>query len=678
MKRYTLAFVLLLCIAFQASAVESIRKAKREINVYHYTSAITILKEIIAENDPKTVNEATFLLAECYRKKNDFIRAADWYGKVIQQETPDPLSYLYYGMMLRSTGEYQHAKDIFMKYNHEVPADPRGKKYAAYCDTVMVWQKRENKFEAKNAAALNTSTAEFGPVFVGNRICFTSDRFLTQGKQEVYGWTGNNYLKIFYADIKNSGDLLSDFSAPVPESAEINSAYHNGPATFDGSASVIYFNRTFKGKGKLDANNIREDLLQIFYSVKANNQWSKPKPFPYNSPDYSVGHPALTADGNTLYFVSNMPGGIGGTDIYMCHKENDKWSKPVNLGPKINTEGNEMFPEITDDGILYFASDGLPGYGGLDVYISKKVKGEWSSPENIGAAINSSFDDFALAPYKSGKSGLFCSNRPGGAGDDDIFIYREVPPAPVIPPQYFVSGCVKDKVSNQPVPGATVFLLNEKEGKVLVVKAGANGCFKTPVILGISYKAKAMQPGYIADCESFQFDAKEVKTDLSLPRDLMLDKLAVNRKFVLENIYYDFDKWNIRPDAEPSLNSLVKIMTENNITVELGSHTDCRGTAVYNQKLSQRRAESAVQYIITHGINPSRITAKGYGESEPVNKCVDGVKCTEEQHQANRRTEFKVVSFDLKPQEVFNADSYKEGEMLEVKALPTDFFKENK
>jgi outer membrane protein OmpA-like peptidoglycan-associated protein len=373
-----------------------------------------------------------------------------------------------------------------------------------------------------------------------------------------------------------------------------------------------------------------------------------------------------------------MPGGFGGTDIYVSYLAKGKWSKPQNLGPKINTFGNEMFPCITPGGDLYFASDGLPGFGSLDIFVTKKVNGEWIMPVNMGKDINSSYDDFALTFYKSTGSGLFCSNRPGGKGEDDIYLFKEIPPAPVVIPHYYVSGCVKDKNTREPVPGATIFLLNEKEGKVQILKTGNNGCFKTEITKGINYLAKAMQPGYVADCESFKFDESEEKTDLSIPRDLLLDKLAVNRKFKLENIYYDFDKWNIRPDAEPALDSLIKIMKVNNITVELGSHTDCRGSDEYNQKLSQRRAESAVQYIVSHGINPSRITAKGYGKSEPVNKYLDCSKCTEIQHQENRRTEIKVVSFEGKPEETFDQSKYSEGESFNISAFPEKFFRECK
>jgi peptidoglycan-associated lipoprotein len=677
MKKINPLLVISLCAIFLLSCGSgTIKKAQRKISLYDYSSAIDILKKTADQNDPKTVKKASLLLAECYMKQNNTEQARLWYGKTVQLGSPDAQTCFSYATVLRSTGDYELAKKFYLKFDSLSPKDPRGKILAGYCDTAKVWQKKDPVYQVKNCEGLNSPVSEFGTVFSGNNVCFTSDRALPGGKKDIYGWTGNNYLKIYYADLKNPSDLFQEFNVPYLEKDKLNTEYHNGPATFDGTNSEIFFTRTFRMKKPAEPIDVKEDLLKIFYSKKEGNAWSKPEPFEYNSENYSVGHPSLTADGKTMYFVSDMPGGIGETDIYVTSLDPDgKWSKPVNLGSKINTFGNEMFPNISQDGALYFASDGLPGFGSLDIFVSKKVNGEWTTPVNLGKNINSSYDDFSVAPYKTDSTGLFCSNRPGGKGLDDIYSFRPVPP---VIPHYFVRGCVKDKVSHEPIPGAKVFLLNQKEGKVLVIDADNTGCFRAEISLGYEYLAKGMKPGYIADCEQFKFGTEEKMTDLSMPRELLLDKLAVNRIFKLDNIYYDFDKWNIRPDAEPSLNALIKIMKENNITVELGSHTDCRGSDQYNQKLSQRRAESAVNYIVQHGINASRITAKGYGESKPVNKCVNGVKCTEAQHQDNRRTEFKIISSEVQPAETFDHGKYKGGETIEVKSLPDDFFKECK
>ncbi len=487
---------------------------------------------------------------------------------------------------------------------------------------------------------------------------------------------------MFCAEPFSPDDYYSDFKAPTFAPGLFNKGYHDGPATLNKDFTEIFLNRTYEHKdnGKKDNKKIKTHLLKIFYAKRENGKWGKLKPFFLNSDEFSVGHPALSPDGKTLYFVSDMKGGLGGTDIYFCTRDGGKWSKPKNLGPVVNTFGNEMFPFVADNGDLYFASDGHPGFGGLDIFVSRMVNGKWTTPKNLGLPINSSYDDFGYVEYKNTGKGLFCSNRPGGKGADDIYCFKRIPveqpklPVVMTPPPT-VSGCVKDKTTREPVPGATVFLLDNETGKVLIIKANSNGCFKTPVKKGTQYLVKAMQNGYIADCLPFSFDATRTQTDLSIPRDLLLDKLAVNRKFKLENIYYDFDKWNIRKDAEPSLNNLVMIMKENAITVELGSHTDSRGTDDYNNRLSQRRAESAVQYIVSAGIDPSRITAHGYGKTQLVNKCKTGVPCTEEEHQANRRTEFKVLSsYEDKTNTTFNPEKFREGEVIDTRFLPDGFF----
>jgi outer membrane protein OmpA-like peptidoglycan-associated protein len=365
-----------------------------------------------------------------------------------------------------------------------------------------------------------------------------------------------------------------------------------------------------------------------------------------------------------------MPGGEGKTDIWMCVRDADGWSQPVNLGPTVNTKENEMFPSVCDDGTLYFSSEGLAGYGALDIFKTTNRGGNWTTPVNLHAPINSSYDDFAIAFAPGDKNGFFSSNRPGGVGNDDIYSFQDKPPLPT-----YISGLVKDKSNMQPISGATVFLYNPKTGKVKVLKTGADGMYKAIVENPADYVVKAMMPNFIADCSPFKPDAMKPGSTLTAPRDLQLDKLVVNKTFRIDNIYYDFDKSNIREDAKPELDKLVNIMKENPIDVELGSHTDSRGSFEYNDKLSQKRAESVVDYIISAGIDKSRITAKGYGEHQLINKCADGVECTPEEHQANRRTEFKVTDIKVAAPNTdqFDYGRYKEGDDVELNSLPKGF-----
>jgi outer membrane protein OmpA-like peptidoglycan-associated protein len=500
-----------------------------------------------------------------------------------------------------------------------------------------------------------------------------------KNKSDKYGWTGNGYLHLFNADPVFMGNLYGTFKTPQLAADLFNQEYHDGPASFNLPNTEIFFNRTYvyRDKGKKGQDKIRTHLLKIFSSVKKKAKWTNPEPFFLNNNEYSVGHPALSRDGNILYFVSDMKGGYGGTDLYMCRRLQAGWGQPVNLGPVVNTSGNEMFPYMATSGDLYFASDGHAGFGGLDIFRTRMLGDSiWMKPENLYQPINSSFDDFSLCMAGDGRSGFFSSNRPGGQGSDDIYQFtrilrKESPPAPAM----ILSGRVRNKSTLEPVADATVFILDEGIGQVLTLKTDSSGFYSTSLTLPYSLRIKAMKTGYISDCLSFSSNPGTSPGDKVSPRDLLLDILQVNKVFALENIYYDLDKWNIRPDAQPALDHLVAVMKENPVSIELASHTDSRASDAYNLELSQERAESAVRYIVLQGVNPARISAKGYGETRLVNACSNGVPCTEEEHQRNRRTEFRVVSrYDDQGGETFDLSRYRPGERIEVSGLPVPFF----
>jgi outer membrane protein OmpA-like peptidoglycan-associated protein len=343
-----------------------------------------------------------------------------------------------------------------------------------------------------------------------------------------------------------------------------------------------------------------------------------------------------------------------------------------------------MFPSIQADGSLLYSSDGLPGYGSLDIFSASPENGKWVKPANPGTPLNSSFDDFAMNYAPGAKNGFFSSNRPGGFGSDDIYGFRKltipepVKPKPVeVPPlPFYISGLVKDKTTLKPIEGATVFVYNPNTGKVNVLKTGPDGMYKMQVSRPADFTVKAMMPKCIADCTPFALAEIKPGTTATAPRDLLLDKLEVNKTFKIDNIYYDFNKFDIRADAKPELDKLVVIMNENPINVELGSHTDSRGSFAYNDKLSQNRAQSAVDYIVSQGISVTRIKAKGYGEHQLTNKCADGIKCSDEEHQANRRTEFKVLGYSA-PSNImdqFDPNKFGAGEELDSRLMPGGFF----
>ena len=677
-------YFIIILVGMTFMAMGQIKEAKKEMSLFNYSKAIVTLRKAVNSKNPDIMREASFLMAECYRRQNDPGNAGIWYKKSLEISNPEPITMYNYAQALRSSGDYKEAKTMFLLYDSAVPTDQRGKIYASYCDSAFIWTGRIPRFEVQNISTVNTPESEFGAVFYHNGILFASDRVLKRQEEKTYGWTGNNYLRLFLAEPVSQGDPDGNFLPSEPFPRLDGQSWHNGPASFNKDNTEMFINRTLldRDKGKKDSDLIRTHLLKIFTASFVDGKWLKPEPFFLNNNEYSVGHPALSPDGGTLFFVSDMAGGSGGTDIYFSIREAGKWSDPVNLGESVNTFGNEMFPYLAGNGDLYFASDGLPGFGGLDLFVTRKTDGKWINPENLGYPLNSSYDDFSLATADSCKTGFFSSNRPGGIGSDDIYFFTPSPPPsppspPPLPTPSFISGCVKDKTTMEPILSGTVFLLDIERGHVLILKTNEKGCFKAPIDKGKSYKVKATQTSYLPDCLSFNIDNLSKQNDLTIPRDLLLDKLEMNKRFTLENIFYDFDKWNIRPDAELSLNNLVRIMKENYVTIELGSHTDCRGSEEYNRILSQKRAESAVRYIVHQGIDPVRITAKGYGKSQLINRCncTAGVECTETEHQANRRTEFRITGWsDQKINPPAKADSFNEGDIINVREFPDGFF----
>lgn len=678
MKKILLLTLTFLLLGSQIMA-QPARRAQKHMKLYNYSKAVRILSKAVEK--PKHKDAAIPLLAECYRLQQDVFNTKAWYAKAITLPEAKPEWYFHYAQALRTSGDYKSAAEIFHKYSELNPNNKKADLLAAYCDSAAnQWKNKTPGFEVKTVNGVNSKQSDFGPAFFNGTLAFSSDRNLNLDESN-YGWTGRGFLDIFSSKPAAPGEFWGEMKSPASFKGKFNQTFHDGPAFFLENQAV-YFTRTFNDKAA-KKDNIRTNLLKIFYANYENGKWSTLQPFFLNSPDFSVGHPTLTADGKTICFASDMPGGEGGTDLWICHKEGENWSQPVNLGPEINTSGNELFPSIQSDGSLIFSSDLLPGYGGLDLFCSKPKGNSWEKPENMGSPLNSSFDDFALNYAPNAKNGFFSSNRPGGVGSDDIYAFRKldipepVKPAPVETPKpALISGVVRDKTTLLPIEGATVFIFNPNTGKVKVIKTGNDGKYSMEIDRAANFTVKAMKPKFISDCTPVTLPAIVPGNTYQADRDLLLDKLEVNKTFKIDNIYYDFDKYEIRADAKPELDKLVRIMNENPINVELGSHTDSRGSFSYNDKLSQNRAQSAVNYIVSTGISQSRITAKGYGEHQLTNKCADGIKCTDEEHQANRRTEFKVTGYTAPTSimDQFDPDKFANGEELDARLMPGGFF----
>jgi len=666
MKRNITLQILVLIIL--VSSCTTIRRAEQLYNRYEYVKAIPIYEKYAGRTNKHT-GKAMERLGDINRLSSHFEQSADWYKKSIDAGNQSPEVYINYGQVLRSLGRYEEAVTQFEKYTQLNPTDNRAKLYADYCRQFIGRKKAVEFFDIVNLKGLNSQYSDFSPVVFEDGIVFTSDRSSGSGTR-VYGWTGAYYLDLYKAK-------MPEYSAPDKElgaeifSKDINTSFHDGPAVFSPDNKTVYFTRVFRNMGELDSSRFYTNKLKIFTSEYDGSKWSQPEPFYLNNDDYSVGHPAISPDGNTLYFVSDMPGSTGGTDIWSVDKVNGSWSNLKNLGTEINTFGNEMFPFIDNTGEMYFSSDGLAGLGSLDIFRTTFKDGQWDKPENMKEPINCSADDFGFYRDGSGKI-LFSSNRPGGKGSDDIYMASVIKYADSV----LVSGLVKDRNTGEVLANTTVALWDIATEDVIILRTDNKGEYSKILYPGHTYIFKSVKEGYTTDCLTFAIP-EYTREEKHQNRDLLLVKLKVNEIFRLENVYYDFDKYNIRPDAAAELDRLLDFLTQNpGVNVELGSHTDSRGTFKYNERLAERRAESAVKYIHDKGISSSRITAKGYGETQLVNKCSDGVECTEAEHQDNRRTEIKItgITYEGQGEDFEPLEAYKNGEKIKLTDLKKGFF----
>ncbi|MEI6766037.1 MAG: OmpA family protein [Bacteroidota bacterium] len=656
--KYFALVVLATLMAGSVSSQSNLEKARQMKANFEYTKAIELYKQAFVLVPPGL--ESTRDMADCYLMNNDTKSAEQWLAKVVRFPGATVEDVLEYAHVLRSNAHYDEA---IAQYKIVEDRSPQSKASAdawiSACTNAKDWMAHPEYFDVLNVAAVNSENSDFGLIPFNKGFILTSDRKIpgkNYGENEISGWTGKPYLKQYYFDADGNGEPGQDGQ----EIAALNNGYHNGPGVFDPSEGRIYFTRTKMVKvtkkpvnsdptSWYDHSKTKDfvNRLEIYTADYVNGKWQNVQPFAFNKvEEYSVGHPALSPDGSVLYFVSDMPGGFGGPDIYFSRKGDDgKWSTPQNAGNKINTAGSEVFPSVGDDGVLYFSSDGLAGMGGLDIFSASGSLNKWSDPQNLKYPINSSKDDFAPYFPKHGEGGYFASARDGGLGSDDIY---KVSPTPI--KDLMLAVVTKEKHDDGSLAlldGVSVKVYNKVNDQTDLLTTSANGVAYLKAPCGSNFELTGSKEGYFTKMNA-SVDAGLCKTRHdTVFVELVLEKIVLNKPIVLENIYYDYNKWNIRPDAAIELNKLVVILIQNpSINIELGSHTDCRGTAEYNQKLSQKRAESAVAYIVSNGIDSKRITAKGYGESVSVNGCTDGVKCTEEEYQMNRRTEFKVTSIN--------------------------------
>ncbi len=649
----TLSLLILLnaCLLTKPVKTSEVYLAEKQYSI----AGPMLRNEAEAESDPNLKAKKTFLAAECYRMMSNTLQAEALYKKAIELDY-DPIAYYYYALMLKANGNYKDAVKQLEIYQKRNPFDENSERELKACKLAMDWISKPLSYKVDNLMELNSNSFDYAPFLMNNAdLMFTSDR--NQKDMNDYGWTGKKFSSIYTAARNTDGLYVN----PTPIPAPVNDAYNNGAACMNKSGNELYFTRC-------GSEGLENDYCKIYVSFKdVSGIWSEPLLLNFFDDTVNVQHPFLSPDGRELYMSSDSRDGNGGKDLYVSTRTTDGWSTPINLGATVNTIGDEVFPTLSEDGLLYFSSNGHLSIGGLDIFYTKKSGNKWSTPQNMKYPVNSSADDFGLILEKLNdgekdsirSKGYLTSSRAGGSGADDIYRFM-LPRLNICVMQLFVIEKVLEKpndpnskvIGTKPLALADVSIqvVDEIDNKVLKdfpkMKSDSNGVIKLVVQCNSTLRINVSKQDYFSKTEKagiirpLGFDADTSTTQLKIT----LDKIYRNVQITLSNIYYDVAKWNIRPDAALVLDTLATLMRENpDLRIELGSHTDSRADDKYNLTLSQKRAQSAVDYLVSKGIDKSRLVAKGYGETMLVNGCSNGVLCSDDEHQKNRRTTFKVL-----------------------------------
>ncbi len=648
----TLAFIFIGLFFFSDLHAQSRRleRAERAYNAGEYYEAIDLYKNAYsAASDRELRSEIVFIIARCYMKVSDIRQTEGWFRRAVNLRYDDPEVYWYFGEALKMNEKYEEAIEQFKIYRELVPDDPRGETGIKSSELAMQWLENPMGYEISEVNFFNSRQSDYSPAFASeyyNLVYFTSAR---EGNgNNRHGVTGEYFANIYESRMDRQGR----WSAPSPLDG-INSEFDEGTPALNPDHTVMYFTSCM-------ATRRRNNGCRIYQATRSGNSWGRPEVIDLAPDSLVAAHPAITPDELTLYFVSDMPGNIGEKDIWKVTRSsrNDSWGAPLNLGPDINTTGNEVFPYVHPDGTLYFSSDGHPGMGGLDIFMATRSEDGGWIVQNMGYPINSPADDFGIVFERDAERGYFSSNR-GRMNVDNIYSFY-------LPPLVFnVDGKVTDVDTENVLSGSTVKMVGS-DGTILEMNTGDNGLFRFMLRQNVDYVFLASKEGYLTNKASLTTRGHDRSKDFTIAIEIQ----SHDKPIELPNIFYDFASWDLRPESLVALDRLVEILNDNPaVTIELASHTDSRGGAAFNMELSQKRAQSVVDYLIENGIASGRLVATGYGKSRP--RVIDerfaedypflpsGTLLTEEfieslpaeqqreaAHQINRRTEFEVLSTD--------------------------------
>ncbi len=619
-----------------------VTKANAKYQDYSFSPAIDIYKRVLEKGyvSPDLLKK----LGNSYYFNADYDGAAKTYERLVNEYPSEvgPEYYFRYAQTLKTLGDYDGANTIMVKFTEVTTDDLRATVYNEEKNYLEEIKENSGRYNIAQFQ-YNSPYSDFAPSFYKDGLIFSSDRDTGNFARYRHTWNAKDFLDLY----KVNADSIST-NLVTKLSDNVNTRLHESTSVTTKDGNILYFTRNnfVEGKYKKDEKGVIR--LKIFKAELVDGVWTNIEELPFNSDAYSVANPALSPDEKILYFASDMPGSLGESDLFKTTiNEDGTYGTPVNLGTAINTEARETFPFITSEEVLYFSSDGHPGLGGLDIFATKIAKNRLTgSVVNVGEPVNSQKDDFTFIFNEETKEGYFASNRSEGQGADDIYSFLETIPL-ILDCNQQVTGTVRDKISNEVLVGATIKVINENNEEILTAITDSEGKYSIMVDCNQGNFVRASMEGYVPSEEYLgKSDGKPRIMDFYLERDKITagfgDDLA--KLLQLSTIYFDFDKYNIRKDSEVEVEKVIAAMEKYpSLRIKVNSHTDSRGKDSYNLWLSQKRAESTVNYMISKGISSDRLEGEGFGETKLVNQCENGVRCSNTDHELNRRSEFIIL-----------------------------------
>jgi outer membrane protein OmpA-like peptidoglycan-associated protein/tetratricopeptide (TPR) repeat protein len=638
MNKITILLLLLMAPVFTMGQERLVDQGNREYENYSFSTAQDIYQHVL----DKGYSSADLLqkLGDTYYFNADYGKSAELYGRLVSEypAEADPAHYFRYAQALKSIEDYKGAEQAMEQFYTLTGRDSSGGSPEEPRDFMEEIRANSGRYRLESFEH-NTQHLEFAPSFYGKDLLFSSDSDTGNLARYRHTWNSRDFMDIYRVRTdSNSVETLSKLEG-------INSRWHESTSALSPDGQTLYFTRNNTRKGKIATDEEGYVRLKIYRAHLRDSLWTDIEELSINSDSYSVAHPALSADGTTLYFASDMPGTSGLSDIFKVSiREDGTLGTPENLGPKVNTSARETFPFVSSDSILYFASDGLPGLGGLDIFATNLAQLPFKGRVlNVGSPVNTPMDDFTYIMDGNTREGYFASNREGGKGGDDIYGFTELEPL-VFECLQDISGTVRDKITNEVLPGATVRVIDEDNQEVTATITDAEGNYQLTLDCDQGNFVRASRQGYTPSEEFLApSDGKPQIIDFYLEPETISagfgDDLA--KLLQVSTIYFDFDRYDVRPDAEVQLQKVIAALEKYpSLKIKANSHTDSRGPDAYNLWLSQKRAESTVNYMISKGIAPERLRFEGFGETQLVNQCDDGVSCAAADHELNRRSEF--------------------------------------